>query len=193
MSFGSTHGPSESFSATSLGQRWSKYWHYVAIIALFAVTAGVCVPLRLPGRSTESVAQAPQSAEEGSLAYTPPSLPQAPSARSMLLRLALGTAIVLSLCAGTLWLGKRWLQTQPPARTDGEIRLIETLPLNRQCRLHLVAAAGHQVLVGVDGGGIKSILSLAAPFDQTLHDLQSLDTSAADRSDLTRPPGKKAA
>jgi len=48
--------------------------------------------------------------------------------------------------------------------------VVETLPLGNRCLVHLVRVGSQQVLVGVDGGGLKSVVALPAAFDETLVD-----------------------
>src|SRR2546425_344205 len=82
----------------------------------------------------------------------PPSLPDAPSLQGMILRLGIGTAIVLALCVATLAGIRRWMY---PAAANGstprEMRLTETLQLGNRCALHLVHLGKQPILVGVDG------------------------------------------
>jgi len=156
-----------------------KNWHYLAIITVIAVSAGLCLPRGLPDQSADNVKIAePDRADKGNLNYTPPAVPEAPSARSMLIRLALGTVVVLALCVGTLWIGKRWFQVVPESKPGSKLQLVETLALGRMCTLHLVIVGGRQVLVGVDGGGIKSLVPMPVDFEQSLTDVQSDELKA---------------
>ena len=43
----------------------------------------------------------PEPSEKGKLDYIPPAWPEPPDSKSMLLRLGLGTFVVLGLCVGT--------------------------------------------------------------------------------------------
>src|SRR5580658_1433742 len=90
--------------------RFLKRCMPVAIIGVVAVTAGIALPTAFPAvAQTPLTNPAPDSNNVGKLTYTPPPLTDAPDPKSMLTRLAGATAIVLVLCVGTIWLGKRWL------------------------------------------------------------------------------------
>jgi flagellar biogenesis protein FliO len=161
-------------------QGLKKNWLLMGLIALAAVAAGVSLPQNLPGvpHPTESAPASPPS-EKSTLAYVPPSLPDAPSPRGMLLRLGLGTFLVLILCAGTLWVGKRWIQVSPVGGSAGTLlRVVETLPLGNRCALHLVTAGTRQILVGMDASGLKAMIPMTEPFENTLSDLTPEDGTA---------------
>ena len=96
-------------------------------------------------------------------------LAQDPDARALLTRLGVGTAVVLALCAGTLFVCRRWLRRLPgPDGGSTRMALVETLPLGNRCLLHLVRVGRQQVLVGLDGGGLKSVVALPEAFDEAL-------------------------
>jgi hypothetical protein len=79
----------------------------------------------------------------------------------------------------TLWVGKRWLGGAPVKNAGGsQMRVNETLALGRRCSLSLVAAGKQQVLVGLDGAGLKALVALAEPFESTPSDLQGAGTLA---------------
>jgi flagellar biogenesis protein FliO len=46
--------------------------------------------------------------------------------------------------------------------------LVETLPLGNRCLVHLVRVGNRQVLVGLDAGGLKSLVALPDAFDDAL-------------------------
>ncbi len=48
------------------------------------------------------------------------------------------------------------------------LRLLETLPLGNRCSVHLVHMGNREVLIGVDGSGIKSIVPLPENFADVL-------------------------
>jgi flagellar biogenesis protein FliO len=180
---------------SSLLKGASKNWHYLTIIAVIAVSAGLCLPRGGPEAAANNVKIAePERADKADLSYTPPAMPETPSARSMLIRLALGTVLVLGLCVATLWIGKRWFQVAPESKPGSKMQLVETLALGRQCALHLVIVGGRQVLVGVDGGGIKSLVPMPADFEQSLTDLQVGETNpVVPEADTIPGPMKQAA
>ena len=53
------------------------------------------------------------------------------------------------------------------------MRLMETLQLGNRCSLHLVKLGKRELIVGIDGAGIKSVLPLAEPFDDILAQVQT--------------------
>src|SRR5262245_47422662 len=92
----------------------------------------------------------------------------------MLLRLGGGTVVVLLLCVGTLWLSRRWLRKLPgQGEPGGRLSLVETLPLGNRCAVHLVRVGRQQVVVGVDGSGLKSLVALPDLFDEALAEAQT--------------------
>jgi flagellar biogenesis protein FliO len=48
------------------------------------------------------------------------------------------------------------------------MRLIETLPLGNRCSVHLVRLGKREILIGVDGAGIKTVAPLAGFFEDAL-------------------------
>jgi flagellar biogenesis protein FliO len=111
-----------------------------------------------------------------SLAYDPPGMPEAPDTAAMLLRLALGTACVLGLSASTLWLGKRWLRGAPAGgAARGQIRLVESIALGNRCSVFLLEVKERQILAGIDGSGLKTLLALPEPFERALERVESTE------------------
>ncbi len=112
----------------------------------------------------------------------------------MVQKVALLAQLSVVLCIAALWIGKRWLQVLPTAKSGGQIILVETLAMSRQCALHLVAVKNQRILIGVDGGGIKGMVSLVEPFEQSLSDLQAAGTRVgADLAASVDGAGKLAA
>jgi flagellar biogenesis protein FliO len=112
--------------------------------------------------------------------YDAPDWAEPPNHQAMFLRLGLGTAIVLALCVGTVYLCKRWLRGAPAqASANGRLQLIETLALGQRCWLQLVHVAGQPVLVGGDPAGLKTIVPLPESFAATL----------AEKTEETPPAG----
>ena len=109
---------------------------------------------------------------DGSLVYSPPTWPEPPDLSSLILRLAVGTAVVLGLCVGMLWLGKRRLRRQAPQGQAGSpLQLVETLTLANRCCLSLLKAGSAQILVAADGSGLKKMVALPESFENTLAQL----------------------
>jgi flagellar biogenesis protein FliO len=141
------------------------------VIGVVAVTAGIVLPQMLAGVAPlpEKPPAPPAEARADPFAYTPPAWPEPPSPRGMLLRLVGGTAAVLVLCVGTLWACRRWLRRLPGQDNPaGRLSLVETLPLGNRCSVHLVRVGRQQVVVGVDGSGLKSLVALPELFDEAL-------------------------
>lgn len=153
-----------------------KRWLPMAVLGLVVMLAGVVLPQLLPS-ATAMPETTPKTADpQEPWAYNPPALTEGPDARAMLLRLGMGTVIVVALCIGTLWLGKRWLQVAPtPAAGERQLGVLETLPLNHRCCVYLIRAGSHQLLAGVDGSGLKALVPLVAPFEQALTEVQTGD------------------
>jgi len=128
----------------------------------------------LPADSPVSQPSIPsESDKKPELTYVPPAWPEAPDPKAMIMRLVLGTAIVLGLCAGTLFLSKRWLKGMPArGSATGPLALVDTLFLGNRCQVHLIGIGKRRVLVGVDAAGLKSVVPLAEPFEETLGELQ---------------------
>jgi flagellar biogenesis protein FliO len=149
-------------------QGGGRKWLPLALIGGLAVVAGIVLPQMLGGAAP---AAAPAAAEpaKNSLEYVPPTWPEAPDAGAMLTRLGVGTAVVLVLCVATIFVCRRWLRRLPgqPGGTT-HMTLVETLPLGNRCLVHLVRVGKQQVLVGLDGGGLKSLVALPAEFDDAL-------------------------
>ena len=138
-----------------------------AAIAVVATMAGVLLPRLM---QDEPVAEPPPAkAEKGKLAYQPPAYPNVSSPQSMLIRLGVGTILVSGLAVGSLFAVRRWMTAaHGDPTTRRAMRLGETLPLGNRCVLHLVHLGKAQVLVGVDAGGIKSILPMPDGFGELL-------------------------
>ena len=145
-------------------------WTTWVAVAFVAVVAGLLLPQLLPGESVvdKSPAKVEAKTKPGS-DYTAPALPDMPSPQAMLGRLFVGTIFVLGLAVVSLWGARRWMQPNGPANaTPREMRLIETLPLGNRCSVHLVHLGKREILIGVDGTGIKTVIPLASSFEDAL-------------------------
>src|SRR5438874_12201303 len=134
-------------------------WLTMGGVAVVAILAGLLVPQLLPGEMVIEANHPKTDAKSKTKAdYVAPAVPDMPNPQGMLVRLASGTLIVLGLSVASIWLMRRWMNTQAPAGLgQREMRLVETLALGNRCALHLVQLGKREVLVGVDGAGIKTI------------------------------------
>lgn len=157
-----------------------SYWAALAIVGMLATAAGVVAPQLLPGASESAARVAPTTSTSTSseLQYAPPAWPEPPSVKGLLVRLALGTVVVLGLSVATLWYGRRWLQPPADALAGRDLRLVETLNLGNRCCLHLVQLASRQILVGADAGGIRTVVPVDN-FEQLLPEPPEAPTAAA--------------
>lgn len=151
--------------------RRPNYWTMLVAVGVVAVTAGMLLPQWLPNEApaAEPRTKRVETRKGGELEYTPPTWPEPPSAAGLLVRLGVGTAIVLGLSVATLWAGKRWLLGPNRAGVGGaHMQLVESLHLGNRCTLHLIQFASRQVLVGADATGVKSIVPLPDAFEDCL-------------------------
>ena len=173
--------------ASGPGSR-AKFWVPISIIGLVAVTAGVFIPQMLPPLSAPAKsAPSLEIPKKDDLTYTPPAFAEGPDPKAMIIRLTLGTAIVLGLCVGTLWLSKRWLRAIPgrPA-SAGPLHLVDSLNLGNRCSVYLIGAGQRQVLVGIDASGLKSLVPLPDSFADTLTRAQDEPAAAANQDLVER-------
>jgi flagellar biogenesis protein FliO len=172
-------------SAGSKTRLWVP-WLTMAVVALGAVAAGLLVPqfmsadmvieadrTKAETKNKAPLAPLPPSGGEGGVkgkpAFVTPVLPDMPSPRGMLTRLAWGTVLVLALAVAAIWGMRRWTQTHDLRDPGGRaLRLVETLPLGNRCSVHLVHFGKREVLVGVDSAGIKTIVPLPKEFAEVL-------------------------
>jgi flagellar biogenesis protein FliO len=159
-------------ASTEILPKTSKFgfWTPWMAVAAVAVLAGLLLPQLLPGETVLEKSQSKTEAKAKSTSeYTALALPEMPSPQAMLSRLFLGTVFVLGLAVVSLWGVRRWMQFNGPANAaPREMRLIETLQLGNRCSMHLVKMGKREVLIGVDGAGIKTVVPLAASFEDAL-------------------------
>lgn len=172
---------------SSLGARGRQQWLLLGILGVIAVAAGVL--WQLPYPPVRNAAQAACSTQQEStgdkaarkegneqawsrgskILAASPKKNEGPDPSTRLIRLGIGTVIVLTLCVVTLLVCKR-LGLGSPAATSkkGQLSLVETLPVGNRCCLHLVQVGTHQVLAGVDASGLKSLILLPEAFGEAL-------------------------
>jgi flagellar biogenesis protein FliO len=162
-------------------------WILLGGVSLLAVVCGLALPRSFPAEHAAVAHSAPASevkvlpaappvAAQGSatqtkkeeLTYSPPPWPESPDPKALLMRLGVGTVVVLGLCVGTLWAAKRWLHGTPPVTARQQLRLLEALPLGNRCTLYLVSTGDRRVLVGADGAGLKTVVPLPEGFGDAL-------------------------
>ena len=113
-------------------------------------------------------ALAPNSELKSELTYSP-QWPAPPDTGAMLLRLVIGTVVVLGLCVGSLWLGKPWLLKLQAGHAGGQVLHIEgSVALGNRAMLYLVKVGDTQLIAGTDATGLKSLLALPASFKEVL-------------------------
>lgn len=158
-------------------------WLVFGVLGLAATAAGIFLPRSMRDQLEPPVRMsvAPPSADAAAqtkdpLQYAPPPMPDLPSPQSMILRLTLGTILVLILCVLTLWIGKRWIRplAGPPVENK-QLRLLEALPLGARCSVYLLQAGEAKILAGVDSAGIKALVPLPTEFAGALAELTGED------------------
>ncbi len=134
----------------------ANQWMILGFLSLLAVAAGVAMPSLL-GSASGTV-------REPAIPSKPADWADLPDLGSLVLRLSLGTVVVLGLCALMLWAGKR-RQRGVVVADDAGMRILETLPLGNSCFVHLVQAGTGQALVGMDRTGCKRVIVLPEPLE----------------------------
>ncbi len=152
-------------------------WTSFTLLAfLTVVTHAEEPPIRLAGLEEsprEAIALAdttatPADDRNSELTYQP-QWPAPPDTGAMLLRLVIGTVVVLALCVGTLWFGKPWLMRLQLTNTTGQPMQIEgTVALGNRAVLYLVKIGETQLIAGTDATGLKSLLALPVSFKDVL-------------------------
>lgn len=138
---------------------------------LFAVLLTILVVFAGHVRAADPSAQKLPSVsknESADLTYTP-QWPEPPNTGAMLMRLGIGTAVVLVLCVGTLWFGKPWLMKLQTKSLTGQALQIEgSVTLGGRAVLYLVKVGETQLVAGTDAGGLKSLIALPPSFREAL-------------------------
>lgn len=150
-------------------------WWIVAGVGVVMVVVGLLMPRMLAGPVVSSQETRPGIADRDPKDYAPPRMPSPPDLASLIWRLMLGTGVVLALSAATLWFGKRWLVAERPSTaTDDRLQQVASLALAPRCRLHLIRVGKQEVLVGTDTSGVRCMVTLPEPFDETLGEVDAL-------------------
>ena len=102
-------------------------------------------------------------------AYTPPTMPTAPSMASMVMRLLVMTSLGTAICAAILWYARRHSNLATPTH-NGPRRLLHVadLPLDRRGSLHLLKVGSRKIVVGSDPGGLKAMILIPESFEREL-------------------------
>lgn len=117
---------------------------------------------------SEGTSKSSEASNESTLSYTP-DWPEPPDTGAMLMRLLIGTGIVLVLCVGTLVLGKPWLSKfQIKGISNPAFQIEGSVTVGQRAMLHLVRVGGVQLVAGTDAGGLKSLIVLPTPFKDVL-------------------------
>ncbi|WP_010582254.1 FliO/MopB family protein [Schlesneria paludicola] len=141
---------------------------------MFAADPSVVRASRQIAQSDPPVEELPDSNDDpavnkGDLASYSPNWPEPPNTGAMLLRLGIGTVIVLALCVGSLWFGKPWLQRlQVVGVNSSAFRIEGSVALGQRAMLHLVRVGDTQLVAGTDATGLKSLIALPLSFKDVL-------------------------
>jgi flagellar biogenesis protein FliO len=111
-----------------------------------------------------------------------PNWPEPPDTSGLLLRLVFGTVATLGLCAGTLVVGRRWLQRPTDGKSPKKLQIEESVVLGHRATLFLVKVGETHLVAGTDAGGLKSLIVLPTSFaevlDQQSEAVESSSTSS---------------
>lgn len=106
--------------------------------------------------------------EEDGISYSP-QWPEPPNMGAMLLKLSIGTVVVLGLCVAVLWFGKPWLQKFQVAGTGNSALQVEgSVAIGNRAMLYLVRIGDTQLIAGTDVSGLKSLIALPPTFKEVL-------------------------
>lgn len=141
---------------------------------MFAADPGVVRASRQVAKADPPIEESPIRDDEPTVSKSDlgtysPNWPEPPNTGAMLLRLGIGTAIVLALCVGSLWLGKPWLQRlQVVGVNSPAFRIEGSVTLGQRAMLHLVRIGDTQLVAGTDATGLKSLIALPQSFKDVL-------------------------
>jgi flagellar protein FliO/FliZ len=155
-------------SPTSAPPRPSSTFTSLVAVGVLVVAAGLLLPRLLSLSPTPQTADAdrlpPSAAAPAVLPVSaPPSTvqPAEPTGESaslgwVMAKLMFGLAIVAGVCIGVARWSNRTRQTAP----TGILSPLAKLAVDPRCVVHLVAAGGRRLLIGVDAAGVKAVLEL---------------------------------
>ena len=119
----------------------------------------------------EPIEKAPPGTNDDTTLSYSADWPEPPDTGAMLMRLFLGTVVVLALCTGTLVLGKPWLKRLQIKGIANPTFYVEgSVVVGQRAMLHLVRVGGTQLIAGTDAGGLKSLVVIPTPFKDVLDD-----------------------
>lgn len=156
-------------------------------ISILAVLIALSVTQCCTGGETQPASVLDSSSQSGDdLAYQQ-NWPKPPDTTGMLTRLALVTLLVMAVCAGTLWFGRRWLRGTVVAAGGGrKLQVVESVSLGNRSVVHLLKVGEVQLVAGTDTTGLKSLVSLPQAFDGILRN-QLQPENVLSVSDDVRP------
>lgn len=126
----------------------------------------------------EEIPRESATSNDDRLTYSP-HWPEPPNTGAMLMRLGVGTVVVLGLCVGSLWIGKPWLQRLQLKAIGGSGMSVEgSIALGNRAMLYLVRVGDTRLVAGTDAAGLKSLIAIPASFKDVLDD-QFPQTEAA--------------
>lgn len=149
------------------------------ILASFGATTSGAEPKVVKANHEVAVNEGRNEAASGAsdLSYSP-QWPEPPNTGALLLRVFVGTVVVLGLCVGTIWIGKPWLQKlQVAGLGNSSFHLEGSVAVGNRAMLHLVRVGDTQLIAGTDATGLKSLIALPASFKDVL-DSQLPETEA---------------
>jgi flagellar biogenesis protein FliO len=156
----------------------SRFSHRVSFASLIVGTLILSLSLanaadpKIVRTSHQSAAKPPvpqaDESDDEDLTYSP-QWPEPPNTGAMLVRLGVGTVVVLALCVGVLWFGKPWLQKlQTPGTGNSTLQIEGSIAVGNRAMLYLVRAGGTQLIAGTDATGLKSLIALPVSFKEVL-------------------------
>lgn len=128
-------------------------WAAIIGSAMFVVVCGLAAPRLLQSPTPEPTPSAKSTDSPKSSPNTEP-----PPIGGILVRLTVGTIVVLALC-GAVTYGIARRQKGKPADTSGPMSIVGTLPVGRGV-VHTVRVGDHRLLVSIDATGLRSLILL---------------------------------